>query len=425
MISRMARGLICAVAAVALAGTGLVCSAAETDGKAEKVKRKGPLKELPSKPGPHVAKIKAMGDGTWLTLGSPKADPKWGKARGRAWSPEMIYAPDMRGAFFMGTGRHHYVKPDGHYQDDLWFYDANAHKWICVYPGSPKNLKLKLDKRGFEVNEKGTPIPVDSTGHATCNSTYDLDRKKYMFIQRFMPGDWVGRHIPQRKEWLAKGKRADCSHPWVYDPIKGKWDRRFVEGSGPKRSHCSLLNYVPSAKKPYFLYGRKMWSFDWAASKWTKHATKGDPSIRGYNFQSCFDSKRQRIVQMLGAKMWFYDVKTDTGIDPEAKGQERVNAGGCNQSTLTYDTVNDVMVLGLVERTKRGKVDPKGLYVYDPKKNSWITETVKVPPEMAKQRLQVSAFYDPVLNAHIYFGAGDSHDKGSMWAYRYKRAKKK
>src|SRR5262245_22175280 len=47
---------------------------------------KGPLAEVPSKPGPHIEKIKALGDNEWLNLGSPAPDPKWGKARGRSWS---------------------------------------------------------------------------------------------------------------------------------------------------------------------------------------------------------------------------------------------------------------------------------------------------------------------------------------------------
>src|SRR5688572_17409810 len=45
---------------------------------------KGPLANLPSKPGAHVEKIKALGDNEWLNLGPPTADPKWGKARGRS-----------------------------------------------------------------------------------------------------------------------------------------------------------------------------------------------------------------------------------------------------------------------------------------------------------------------------------------------------
>ena len=40
----------------------------------------------------------------------------------------------VRGAFLFGEGIHGYTKPDGHYMDDLWFYDIQGHRWICCYP---------------------------------------------------------------------------------------------------------------------------------------------------------------------------------------------------------------------------------------------------------------------------------------------------
>ena len=38
--------------------------------------KKGPLAELPSKPGAHLDTIKALGDNQWVNLGAPAADPK-------------------------------------------------------------------------------------------------------------------------------------------------------------------------------------------------------------------------------------------------------------------------------------------------------------------------------------------------------------
>jgi len=119
---------------------------------------------LPSQPGPHVEKIKALGENGWLELGSPAPDPKWGKARGRSWTPRMPFAPELRAAFLCGCGIHGFVKPDGHFMDDLWAYDINGHRWICVYPGAhAKSLNLKLDKDGFEVNQEGEHIHVAKT----------------------------------------------------------------------------------------------------------------------------------------------------------------------------------------------------------------------------------------------------------------------
>src|SRR4051794_21699685 len=89
------------------------------------------LKELPSQPGPHVEKIRALGENQWLELGKPAADAKWGRARGRSWCATMPFAPKLRGAFLYGEGVHGYAKTDGRYMDDLWVYDINSHRWIC------------------------------------------------------------------------------------------------------------------------------------------------------------------------------------------------------------------------------------------------------------------------------------------------------
>src|SRR5262245_37581834 len=77
--------------------------------QAEKVERKGPLAGLPGAEGRHLEKIKTLADDAWLNLDVPAADPKWGRALGRSWSPRMPYAPDLRGAFLTGEGSHGWV----------------------------------------------------------------------------------------------------------------------------------------------------------------------------------------------------------------------------------------------------------------------------------------------------------------------------
>src|SRR5262245_57460960 len=57
----------------------------------------GPLKGLPSEAGPHIAKIEALGDGEWLSLGAPAADPQFGMGRGRSWGGRaLVLADDLR-----------------------------------------------------------------------------------------------------------------------------------------------------------------------------------------------------------------------------------------------------------------------------------------------------------------------------------------
>src|SRR5262249_20810112 len=84
--------LACAGTLLMAAGRG-PAAPPETPGKGV---TRGPLKGLPSAPGPHVARIKALGDNSWLELEAPKADPKWGRARGRSWTAAMPLAPELR-----------------------------------------------------------------------------------------------------------------------------------------------------------------------------------------------------------------------------------------------------------------------------------------------------------------------------------------
>ena len=139
----------------------------------------GPLAGLPSKPGPHIDRIKALADNSWLELGPPLSDPRWGRARGRSWTAAMPLAPELRGAFLSGEGQHGYTKPDGHYMDDLWFYDINAHRWICCYPGAPaKTLRLTLNSDGFEATAAGDVVPVAQQVHGYQMNTYVAEKQR-------------------------------------------------------------------------------------------------------------------------------------------------------------------------------------------------------------------------------------------------------
>ena len=66
----------------------------------------GPLAGLSGHPGQHIDKIKSLANNSWLELGMPAADPKWGRARGRSWTAKMPLAAELRGAFLFGEGVH-------------------------------------------------------------------------------------------------------------------------------------------------------------------------------------------------------------------------------------------------------------------------------------------------------------------------------
>jgi hypothetical protein len=69
--------------------------------------------------------------------------------------------------------------------------------------------------------------------------------------------------------------------------------------------------------------------------------------------------------------------------------------------------------------------DRRGIYVYDPEAGSW-SETISPPPaaflDSKFNFWNCNGFYSPQLNAHFFYRANDGDDRGTMWAYRYKRA---
>ncbi len=417
-------------------------AAGEAVGKpgAKHVERKGALAKLPGRPGPHIAKIKALGDNQWLVLGKPAADAKWGVARGRAWGGRAFaYASDLRGAFFCGTGVHGYIKPNGHYMDDLWFYDANAHKWICLYPGAnTKTLKLKLDEHGFEVDEKGEHIPVSYLSHANSNMTYDPVRRKLMIVWLNCP--WWPEALPQRWNWLddkyplvKKCKQARAGgqvgwviaaskHPLYWDVATGKWERRFVAGDGPNprgASHCiGVAEYIPSRKKLVFVTKSKVWAYDYAENSWTVESTDTTKRKSGWWDNGCYDTKRQRLYFTYRDRTTFasYDFKTKTWKDIKAEGQPE-KLGQSNETCLAYDSANDVLVWHGKGLGERGH-----MMVYEPDANKWTKLERTFPDGVRTKGMGLMGFYDPDLNAHFFYLARDSNNKhATMLVYRYKR----
>ena len=62
----------------------------------------------------------------------------------------------------------------------------------------------------------------------------------------------------------------------------------------------------------------------------------------------------------------------------------------------------------------------KGIYVYDPKSNSWA-DPIPFPADGPKFPFAANTFFDQELNAYFCHFAGDSNDDGVMWVYRHKK----
>jgi hypothetical protein len=425
--------------------------AAGTEGAGvKKRERKGPLKNLPSKPqGEHLARIKALGDNSWTDLGSPAPDSKWGKARGRSWSPRAPFAPELRGAFFFGEGPHGMIKPDGHYHDDLWFYDLNQHRWICVYPGIHAKegySKIKIGKDGFEVGPDGHPLPIASMVHAYCMVTYDTHRKLFMSM-RCSGAYWkegsFHKGIRGRVKFLKdhkaeiKARAAGRSHsPWIYNTAEGHWEKFRTKNRAADAGFGATLVYVPSVRKVfgYRRNSRPMGWYDPDAREWTHIKPKGNRPPWDMDANSCYDSRRDRIylgggiypargreVKPGESALWTFDVKTETFARLQPEVNPTPTSYATNRAMMYYDSVNDAVLL-FHHRVRRKSREVRRVYAYHPGKNEW--EVVADDPPQLKRRGNPTwtGFYDPEFNAHIMHTACDGRANGTMWAYRYKRA---
>lgn len=400
----------------------------------------GPLAGLPSKPGPHIEKIKALGDNQWLHLGSPEPDPKWGKARGRSWSSNMPFAPDVGGMFVFAEGVHAYVKPDGHYMNDVWFYDRNAHRWICLYPGiNVKNIVQRIKDRELTVNDHG--LMVDKEGqplpplliHAYGYLGYDPDLRKFAFF-----GSQFGNYFTTGKgavfeeaSRLFQEQRRDKKlrelSPFFYATVSGKFDCFPVDLAPKGRPYgANMLAYVTSKKQCYFGGADGVWFLDYAKRTWVPANPKGVPPT-GIDHCVAYDAKRDRIYQHCqGGKkaednFLIYDIKENTWSRPQPNGTAPFFSSSY-ESIFSYDSANDVLVSIRLYDTKDAPGYRRGIYVYDPKTNTWA-DPLSLPPEVVKGiRNGNYGCYDPVLNAYFCHFASDSTDNGSMWVYRYKKA---
>ena len=396
---------------------------------------------LPSPPGPHVDKVKALGDNQWLKLGSPAADPQWGKARGRSWSSNMPFARGLGGMFVFAEGVHAFVKPDGRYMNDLWLYDVNAHRWVCLYPGIDTRTiagqiedgQLAVSEDGLLVDKQGQPLPPLLI-HAYGYLGYDPDRKQLaiyagQFENYFTTGEG-GVFAEAYRLFDAQRKatkRPDLS-PFFYDAAGGTFECFPVAGAPRGTPYgADMLRYVTSRKQFYYGGTDGLWFLDREKRAWTAAEPKGDPPT-GIDQCAAYDPKRDRIYhycrdgKTAGDNFVVYDVKANTWTRPRPKGTGPLSASSY-ESIYNYDEANDKLVVIRLYETKDEPGQRRGVYVYDPETNTWA-DLLPLPPEVAAEIKNGNyGAYDPDRNAYYCHFAGDSTDDGTMWAYRYKAPK--
>lgn len=415
----------------------------------EKPGHRAPLAGLPSSPGPHVAKIKALENDQWLALGTPEPDPKWGPAPGRAYTNKMAYAPDLVGAFLQGEGVHgaHGSGPrEGRYNDDVFFYDLMAHRYICLYPGTKTDsFQVKLDEEGFVAAEDGQHLPIAIAVHGYECSSYNPKTRQFMTL---LTGSPYSRTLRSRLKTMVQdpslhSRDGGGKHPFFYDVDSGRWFRRKVEGNGPRTGFADALIYLPRLQKTaLYQRGSDFWLFDHDRPSWQRVTAKGGAPETADGRRSsegtvCYDSKRELLYVFNRDQVsmpWAYDPKTNTFRGLKAKNQfypptNSYEQGrimiGSTSSGVHYDSAADVVVMRL--RIKRGTGDPRnipaetlGLAIYDPVTNEWQQDIVPLP-EAAQIRGAWNSFYSPELNVHVYHIARDSRTGGTVVVYRHRR----
>lgn len=358
----------------------------------------------------------------------------------------MAYAGDLGGAFFIGQGVHGYVKPDGCFMDDIWFYDANGHRWICLYPGTDTNNfianvaagELKLNDEGQLVDKAGRLVPFSAVaGHSYQDHVYNPDTGEYLFGGH---GDGIGseQHV-RDKEWCKRSRelllaqsRPDKSAgaPFAFNTVAGRFERAAGRSAG--RAHGGAggsfmvdLVYLPT-KKTYWQHSQGVVRLaDPVTLKWTDVKTSGTPPPGG-DVGVCYDSKRDRVY-MCGAAagkadknagcVFIYDVKTAAWSNPPDRGKAPAGLGSANRSCVHYDSASDRVVVIVFY----GPKETLGVYVFDPETATWSDAALPPPPAFAADQRCGHGFYWPELNAHLLYRAADSNDAGTMWAYRYKK----
>lgn len=393
----------------------------------------GPLMDLPSEEGPHVAMIRALGDDEWMRLPDPAGDPTYGTAPGRSWGGKAFaWAPDLGGAFLYGEGPHAHIWRDGLANDELWVYDAMANRWITVHPGTDTTTfsarvasgDLRLNDDLQLVDATGEPQPVHVLIHAWSFTAYDPDRRAFTFHAGrgmgtyYLPG-WNDGSGPMAAgiaelEAAASGRSEPVMSPWTYEVTAGRFARSRASGEVPDLfSDFPQFVYVSSARR-FFLGGRGgVWYYDPAASAWSQASDSG-PRPSGYDHGGCYDPIRDRVYLGGGSDesrsgLYTYDLATDTWSEPRSGGP---SSFGTNSATVNYDPVADaVTVIHHGDRT---------VYVYDLATTSWSTVPFPASVEYSGYA-SMMGFYSPDLNAYFLYFALDGEPDGEMWVYRYRR----
>ncbi len=264
----------------------------------------------------------------------------------------------------------------------------------------------------------------------TYGRSNDPQRKQFSFVPCEV--DYWKKGLSRRLKWLEGRKDLQIEgspSPFFYDVGSARWQRRQTAGPGPYTSFGNVWEYIPSKKK-YFLRDNhhEIWWYDPAENTWEKKSPTGPPPPFGIDPTACYDPGRERMYIGGGSypvsdgdhALWIYDLAKDAWLDPHPAGKPcgGSNSYNTNNSTMTYDSQNDVVILCRYRDEPDEPPAEPGIWVYHPAENRW--DAIPRPFPAAANWQCLNACYDPLLNVHIIHTAGDSRDDGTVWAYRHR-----
>jgi len=273
------------------------------------------------------------------------------------------------------------------------------------------------------------PIPLHTLVHAWGYLTYDSDRKKFAFLswngtaggkipRYFLGGEKLMDEGLKLLEDQVKDEKKRVYSPWFYDVASGKFERSIANNSSAVNAGgFPQLHYLPS-KKEFFAVGSDTVAiFDPAKNEWRDAKPKG-PAPKGYDACGCYDSKRNRVYRndgdgSKGEGLMAYDIESNTWSHLKPTGTAPP-AASTNAAFYEYDARLDVVV------AIHFKGKTAGIFVYDPKTNSWA-DPLPFPADGPKFGFAANTCYDRELDAYFCHVAGDSSDNGVIWVYRYKQ----
>lgn len=388
----------------------------------------GPLAAIPSAPGPHIDKIKAMDSDSWLDLGKPAPDPKWGMGYGRSYQPNLAWAPDLKCAFILGTGVHGatHTHSDGvtRWENDVWAYDFWGHCWICLYPG------IDISNGTYKVDALGGATTADGRGslegsHAYQHSCYHPASKKFVIGVVDVNTDYFPNRL--KGEFYRDGARgpAKAQHwaPFVYDPVTDEWKLHHPTGAILRGKGSHAVFYSPKLNRIVAVSPDSLYEYEMDKEEWINRPVQNTAGV-GYSI-ACYDTKRDRIIFAgtgpAGSKK---DAPGALGVLDVSGGVVKpLNSKGLvagfgaldwmSGPNLMYDAANDSVILTVwCERLQ-------GMYIYDCATDEWLPKrALGIPP----RRWQIwSGFYVPELNVHIFHESMDSGYTDRILAYRFKK----